>query len=158
MAVPSPDEWSKIAQDYKDKWNMPNCIGSIDGKHCRIQRPPNAGSLFYNYKDFHSIVLLCFTMIEQGNKAVLDWVMKEGLIPSRYECPKCKKDMSLVERKGTIDGFEWRCRVQSKENPHFVCRSVRKDIIKEKGIENVTVESLVKEMTPKGRALVPQIH
>ncbi|GFV35037.1 uncharacterized protein TNCV_1885751 [Trichonephila clavipes] len=53
--------------------------------------------------------------------------MKEGLIPSRYECQKCKKDMLLVERKGTIDGFEWRCRVQSKENPHFVCRSVRKD-------------------------------
>ncbi|GFU95571.1 uncharacterized protein TNCV_3543161 [Trichonephila clavipes] len=63
---------------------------------------------------------------QQGNKAVLDWVMKEGLVPSRYECPKCKKDMRLVERKGTIDGFEWRCRVQSKENPHFVCRSVRK--------------------------------
>ncbi|GFT96328.1 uncharacterized protein TNCV_2081831 [Trichonephila clavipes] len=63
---------------------------------------------------------------QQGNKAVLDWVMKEGLIPSRYECPKCKKDMRLVERKGMIDGFEWRCRVQSKVNPHFVCRSVRK--------------------------------
>ncbi|GFU18327.1 intraflagellar transport protein 81 homolog [Trichonephila clavipes] len=63
---------------------------------------------------------------EQGNKAVLDWVMKEGLIPSRYECPKCKKGIRLVERKGTIDGFEWLCRVQSKENPYFVCRSVRK--------------------------------
>ncbi|GFW33275.1 hypothetical protein TNCV_2859531 [Trichonephila clavipes] len=61
---------------------------------------------------------------EQVNKAVLGWVMK-GLIPSKYEC-QCKKDMLLVERKGTIDGFEWRCRVQSKENPHFVCRSVRK--------------------------------
>ncbi|GFY34473.1 DDE Tnp4 domain-containing protein [Trichonephila clavipes] len=71
MAVPSADEWLKIAQDYQDKWNMPNCIGSIDGKHCRIQHPPNAGPLFYNYKDFHSIVLLavadaCFTMIEVG--------------------------------------------------------------------------------------------
>ncbi|GFV97241.1 uncharacterized protein TNCV_5046721 [Trichonephila clavipes] len=64
-----------------------------------------------------------FLLGQQGNKAVLDWVMKEGLIPSRYECPKCKKDMRLVERKGTIDGFEWRCRVQSKKNPHFVCRS-----------------------------------
>ncbi|GFV22524.1 hypothetical protein TNCV_2520761 [Trichonephila clavipes] len=41
---------------------------------------------------------------QQGNKAVLDWVIKEGLIPYRYECPKCKKDMRLVERKGTIDG------------------------------------------------------
>ncbi|GFU11800.1 hypothetical protein TNCV_2403031 [Trichonephila clavipes] len=48
---------------------------------------------------------------EQGNKAVLSWVMKEGLISSRYECPKCKKGMRLVERKGKIDGFEWRCRV-----------------------------------------------
>ncbi|GFW77435.1 SWIM-type domain-containing protein [Trichonephila clavipes] len=38
--------------------------------------------------------------------------------------PKCKKDMRFVERKGTIDCFEWRCRVQSKENPHFVSRSV----------------------------------
>ncbi|GFX84499.1 uncharacterized protein TNCV_3531961 [Trichonephila clavipes] len=65
---------------------------------------------------------------EQGNKTVLSWVMKEGLISSRYECPKCKKGMRLVERKGTIDGFEWRCRVQSKENPHFVCRSVRKGL------------------------------
>ncbi|GFT50422.1 hypothetical protein TNCV_1004241 [Trichonephila clavipes] len=44
------------------------------GKHCRIQRPPNAGSLFYNYKDFpFNCVLLadadayaCFTMIEVG--------------------------------------------------------------------------------------------
>ncbi|GFU78780.1 uncharacterized protein TNCV_4791661 [Trichonephila clavipes] len=65
---------------------------------------------------------------EQGNQAVLDWVMKEGLIPSRYECPKCKKDMRLVERKGTIDGFEWRCRVQSKENPHLVCRSNQRSV------------------------------
>ncbi|GFV45250.1 hypothetical protein TNCV_2496081 [Trichonephila clavipes] len=70
---------------------------------------------------------------EQGNKAVLDWVMKEGLIPSKYESPKCKKDMRLVERKGTIDCFEWRCRVQSKENPELfpdklkikACRSKR---------------------------------
>ncbi|GFV23249.1 mitotic-spindle organizing protein 2A [Trichonephila clavipes] len=77
---------------------------------------------------------------QQGNKAVLDWVMKEGLIPSRYECPKCKKDMRLVERKGTIDGFEWRCRVQSKENPHFVCRSVRK-VIREWILPGTTIIS-----------------
>ncbi|GFW86181.1 uncharacterized protein TNCV_4778941 [Trichonephila clavipes] len=81
---------------------------------------------------------------KQGNKAVLDWVMKEGLIPSKYECPKCKKDMRLVERKGTIDGFEWGCRVQSKENPHFVCRSIRKDdqsvIMEEIDPQNITDE------------------
>ncbi|XP_034560720.1 transcription and mRNA export factor ENY2-2-like isoform X1 [Notolabrus celidotus] len=30
-----------------------------------------------------------------------------------------------------------------------------KDVIKEKGLEHVTVEDLVTEVTPKGRALVP---
>ncbi|XP_076325351.1 transcription and mRNA export factor ENY2-like isoform X1 [Tachypleus tridentatus] len=30
-----------------------------------------------------------------------------------------------------------------------------KDIVKEKGVENVTVDDLVAEITPKGRALVP---
>ncbi|GFT00049.1 hypothetical protein TNCV_420711 [Trichonephila clavipes] len=33
--------------------------------------------------------------------------------------------MSLQERKGMVDGYEWRCRSQSKDNPHDV-RSVRK--------------------------------
>ncbi|GFV07382.1 hypothetical protein TNCV_1765431 [Trichonephila clavipes] len=31
-----------------------------------------------------------------------------------------------VERKGTVDGYEWRCRNQSKDNRHDIVRSVRK--------------------------------
>ncbi|PNF35560.1 hypothetical protein B7P43_G03722, partial [Cryptotermes secundus] len=38
--------------------SMPHCIDSVDGKHCRIQCPPNAGSQFYKHKGFHSVVLL----------------------------------------------------------------------------------------------------
>ncbi|GFX89751.1 hypothetical protein TNCV_3711831 [Trichonephila clavipes] len=52
--------------------------------------------------------------------------MKANLIASRYECPKCRKDMSLQERKGTVDDYESRCRSQSKDNPHDVVRSVKK--------------------------------
>ncbi|GFW00303.1 hypothetical protein TNCV_4355001 [Trichonephila clavipes] len=37
-----------------------------------------------------------------------------------------KKEMRLQERKRTVDGYEWRCRSQSKDNPHDVVRSVRK--------------------------------
>ncbi|GFW23423.1 uncharacterized protein TNCV_3805211 [Trichonephila clavipes] len=37
--------------------------------------------------------------------------MKEGLIASSYECPKCNEQMGLNERKSVVlDGFEWRCR------------------------------------------------
>ncbi|GFT69660.1 putative transposable element [Trichonephila clavipes] len=34
--------------------------------------------------------------------------------------------MRLQKRKGTVDGYEWRCRSQSKDNRHEVVRSVRK--------------------------------
>ncbi|GFW18360.1 putative isxo2-like transposase domain protein [Trichonephila clavipes] len=51
---------------------------------------------------------------------------------SKYECPKCGKDMVLRERKGTIDGYKWRCCTKGGENPHDVCKSgVRKGKIVE---------------------------
>ncbi|GFX45474.1 mitotic-spindle organizing protein 2A [Trichonephila clavipes] len=62
----------------------------------------------------------------KGKKETLEWCMKANLIASRYECPRCKKEMRLQERKGTVDGYEWRCRSQSKDNPHDVVRIVRK--------------------------------
>lgn len=46
------------AEEFSCKWNFPNCILAIDGKHIRIRSPNNSESLFHNYKDFFSIVLL----------------------------------------------------------------------------------------------------
>lgn len=54
----SEASWKECSDDFFDRWNFPNCCGAVDGKHVVIQCSPNAGSLFYNYKKQHSIVLL----------------------------------------------------------------------------------------------------
>lgn len=54
----SEENWLNVADGFSQKWNMPLCIGAIDGKHIRIVRPPNGGSLFFNHKRYHSIILM----------------------------------------------------------------------------------------------------
>lgn len=54
----TPEDWKKIAAEFEGKWQFPNCLGAIDGKHIAIRPPPDSGSLYFNYKGFHSIVLM----------------------------------------------------------------------------------------------------
>lgn len=58
LSPPTKDGLKIIAENFWKRWNFPNCVGAIDGKHIRIFAPGKSGSLFYNYKDFFSIVLL----------------------------------------------------------------------------------------------------
>ena len=74
MPVPNEEQWNKIAHDFETITNFPHCLGAIDGKHCRIMKPENAGSLYYNYKGYHSLVLMAvadanrkFVMVDVGS-------------------------------------------------------------------------------------------
>lgn len=58
MPIPDPEIWETVANRYYELWNLPNCIGSIDGKHIRIKAPAHSGSSFFNYKGFFSIILM----------------------------------------------------------------------------------------------------
>ena len=74
MKPPSTEaEWRHIADDFKLLWDLPHCIGAIDGKHIGIDCPKKSGSNYHNYKGFFSIVLLAvcdarynFTLIDVG--------------------------------------------------------------------------------------------
>lgn len=73
MPTPTVDNFKNIADEFYEKWNFPNCVGSIDGKHIRLRCPKNSGSMFYNYKQYFSIVLMAvvdakyrFVMINVG--------------------------------------------------------------------------------------------
>lgn len=76
LFMPNPTEelWKNVERDFKTKWNFPNCIGSIDGKHVTIIKPGGSSSSYFNYKGNFSIVLLAtvdahykFTMIDVGS-------------------------------------------------------------------------------------------
>nr|XP_023011714.1 protein ALP1-like isoform X1 [Leptinotarsa decemlineata] len=73
MTIPTREQFKHIADRFELLWNLPNCIGALDGKHIRIEKFPNTGTENFNYKHFHSTVLLAccdadglFTIIEPG--------------------------------------------------------------------------------------------
>ncbi|XP_066596865.1 uncharacterized protein [Prorops nasuta] len=58
LPEPNKEHWKSCGIGFWNKWNLPNCVGAIDGKHIRLRAPPNSGSLYYNYKKYFSIVLM----------------------------------------------------------------------------------------------------
>lgn len=50
--------WNRVAEGFMDKWQFPNCVDAIDGKHVGIKVFPMSGFEFYNYKGFFNIMLM----------------------------------------------------------------------------------------------------
>ncbi|XP_077511023.1 uncharacterized protein LOC144121599 [Amblyomma americanum] len=46
MQTPTKAHWEEIARDFALRWQFPNCLGAVDGKHVAIVCPPISGSKF----------------------------------------------------------------------------------------------------------------
>ena len=58
LPKPTEETWKRIECGFRTRWQFPNCIGALDGKHVMITKPFNSGSKFWSYKGYNSIVLM----------------------------------------------------------------------------------------------------
>lgn len=64
MPEPTENIWKVSAEKFRDLWQFPNCVAAIDGKHIALQCPIGRGSKYFNYKGFHSEILLALVDAE----------------------------------------------------------------------------------------------
>ena len=82
MAPPTENDWRQIEHRFSTRWNFPNCIGALDGKHIMMRAPPNSSSMFYNYKGYFSIILMAlvdadyrFVFVDIGQYGAMETVV-----------------------------------------------------------------------------------
>lgn len=50
LPPPEKEDLANISVQFYRRWNIPNCIGALDGKYIQIQCPKYSGSLYFSYK------------------------------------------------------------------------------------------------------------
>uniref|UniRef100_A0A3P9IWX4 DDE Tnp4 domain-containing protein n=1 Tax=Oryzias latipes TaxID=8090 RepID=A0A3P9IWX4_ORYLA len=49
LPVPTEEMWRSTARIFHERWNFPNCLGAMDGKHIFIQAPANSVNADYRF-------------------------------------------------------------------------------------------------------------
>ena len=58
MCPTDPEDWKKIEERFRNRWNVRHAVGALDGKHNAIRKPKKPGSEYFNYKGYFSLLLL----------------------------------------------------------------------------------------------------
>ena len=58
ISKPTNGQWELAASEFERRANFPHCLGAVGGKHIRVIKPEHCGSIFYNCKDFFSVLLM----------------------------------------------------------------------------------------------------
>ena len=59
-----PDEWRGTEEKLRNRWNILNAVGKLDGKHIAMKKPKESGSEYFNYKGYFSMALLALVHAE----------------------------------------------------------------------------------------------
>ena len=88
MCPTDPEDWKKIGERFRNRWNVPHAIGALDGKHIAIKKP---GSKYFNYKGYFSLVFLA--VVDAEYKFLWVNVGASGLSSDTqiFNCSKLKK-------------------------------------------------------------------
>ena len=71
---PTKEQWELTALAFERTANFPHCSVAVDGKEIRVIKWEHSVSIFYNYEDFFSVVLMaladnnyCFVYVDIGS-------------------------------------------------------------------------------------------
>lgn len=76
MPSPNAELWTKTEEGFSKKWNYPNAVGALDGKYVVIDKSPNSGSSYFNYKNCSKFLLMA--LVDADHKFITIDVGKCG--------------------------------------------------------------------------------
>jgi len=85
MSQKCEKDWLRTGDEFCERTNFPNCLGAVDGKHTRVCKPDDSGSLFFNYKNLFSKVLTA--LVDAGYCFISIYV---GAYGASSDCNICK--------------------------------------------------------------------
>ena len=105
----SPKEWLKISEEFQVKWNLPDVVGALGGKHIRIRCFSKTGSFYHNNKGFsvrycwlclsiHNIYFGQYGSNNESGVLLKSSIGKKLVLNNTFLLPPALKDVISIHR------------------------------------------------------------
>ena len=58
MCPTDPEDWKKIEERFRNRWNVSHVVGALDGQPIAVKKPKKSGSVYFNYKGYVLLALV----------------------------------------------------------------------------------------------------